>query len=93
MKMLAVEIVLEYSSEPFARCVMEALTPDNRLDKGQMRISTRVRKRTLHIIISRCSRVETMQSTLQDVFRCVKAAEESMALAKRDLRAMRQDKR
>ena len=80
--MLAVEIVLDYSSKLFARCVRDALAPDNRLSKGQMRISTRLRGRSLHIIISRCSRVETMQLTLQDVFRCVKAAEESITLTK-----------
>ena len=82
--MLTVEIVLNYPSIRFARCVMDALRPDNRLSKGkgQMRISTHVRGRTLHITISRCARVESMQSTLQDMFRCVKAAEESMASAK-----------
>ena len=79
--MLAAKIVLEYSSASFARSVMAALSPDNRLSKGQMRITADVRGKKLHVAVTRCSTLETMQSTLEDIFRCVKAAQESMSLA------------
>jgi tRNA threonylcarbamoyladenosine modification (KEOPS) complex Pcc1 subunit len=88
MLMLAAKIVLEYSSGSVARGVMIALNPDNQLSKAQMRVETDVEGKRLRIRISRCPSLETMRSTLEDVFRCAKAAEGSMSLAER-----RKDKR
>ena len=80
--MLTAKIVLDYPSVSFARCVMSALQPDNLLTNAQMQITACVKAKMLHVTISECPTVETMQSTLEDVFRCVKAAQESMSLAK-----------
>jgi hypothetical protein len=60
---------------------MIALNPDNQFSKGQMQVKTGVKGKRLHITISRCPSLETMRSTLEDIFRCAKAAQESMSLA------------
>jgi tRNA threonylcarbamoyladenosine modification (KEOPS) complex Pcc1 subunit len=82
--MMTAEILLEYPSTKFAKSVLDALYPDNREEKDQSnRISTHLRGRTLHVTILNCPRVETMQASLQDIFRCVKAAEQSISLVER----------
>jgi tRNA threonylcarbamoyladenosine modification (KEOPS) complex Pcc1 subunit len=87
MPMITAEILLEYPSTKFARSVLDALYPDNREGKDQSnRISTRLRGRTLHVTIFNCPRIETMQASLQDILRCVKAAEQSISLAERSRR-------
>jgi tRNA threonylcarbamoyladenosine modification (KEOPS) complex Pcc1 subunit len=93
--MLAAKIVLEYSSASFARNVMIALNPDNQLSKAQMRVKTGVKGKKLHITINRCPSLETMRSTLEDVFRCAKAAQESMYLAEgtKERKEIKKDKR
>ena len=93
--MLTAKIALEYSSASFAKSVMIALNPDNQFSKGQMRVITGVSGRKLIIAISRCPTLETMRSTLEDIFRCAKAAQESMSLAegKKDHGKVTKDKR
>lgn len=95
MIMLAAKIVLEYPSASFARSVMVALSPDNQLGKVPMRVKTDVKGKRLHVTIRQCPSLETMRSTLEDVFRCVKAAQESMSLAEgtKVHREIRKDKR
>jgi tRNA threonylcarbamoyladenosine modification (KEOPS) complex Pcc1 subunit len=80
--MLTARIVLEYPSVSFARCVMRALEPDNFLNSARMQITVRVKGKKLYLTICQCPTVETMQATLEDVFRCVTVAKESMSLAK-----------
>jgi len=60
---------------------MTALNPDNQFSKAGLRVITDVRGKTLRITISRCPTIETMRSTTEDIFRCTKAAQESMSLA------------
>ena len=93
--MSTAKIVLEYSSASFAKSVMIALNPDNQFSKGQMRVITDVKGKKLRITISRCPTLETMRSTLEDIFRCAKAAQESMSIAegKKDHRKITKDKR
>ena len=79
--MLALELELDFVSVSFARSLMQALEPDNQGPKCKTRITSRVQGRTLHIRVHDCPRVETMESTLQDIFRCVKAAEEALPVA------------
>jgi len=95
MIMLTAKIVLEYSSASVANSIMDALSPDNRFSKGQMQVITDVNRKKLNITISRCPTLETMQSTLEDIFRCAKAAQESMTLAerKKEHRKITKDKR
>jgi len=74
---------------------MIALNPDNQFSKGQMQVKTDVEGKRLHITISRCPSLETMRSTLEDIFRCAKAAQESMSLAEgtKDHKEIKKDKR
>jgi len=74
---------------------MIALDPDNQFSKDQMRVKTEVEGRKLYILVSRCPSLETMRSTLEDVFRCAKAAQESMDLAEKakDRKRIKKDKR
>jgi len=74
---------------------MIGLNPDNQLSRTDVRILTYVRGKKLRITISRCSTIETMRSTIEDIFRCAKAARESMLFAerKRDHKRIMKDKR
>lgn len=73
------EIVIRYSSNRVARSVKDALTPDDKLGTQRMKISTSVGGRTLKVHLERCERIETLQATLQDIFRCIHASESSLA--------------
>lgn len=75
---LEAEITINYSRPRFAESVMHALVPDNRMKTGEMRITATVHGRTLKITIKGCRRIETLQATIQDIFRCVRAAESSI---------------
>jgi hypothetical protein len=74
-----VDIKLRYSSPRFANSVMSALTPDNLVNGTKLRISTRTHGRELEVAVTNCERIETLQATVQDIFRCVRAAESSLA--------------
>ena len=74
---------------------MIALNPDNQFSKAQMRVKTDVEGKRLHITISQCPSLETMRQTLEDIFRCAKAAQESMSLAEgtKGRKEIKKDKR
>ncbi len=72
------EIILQYPSTRFARSVEEALSPDNKPGVLQMQISATATGKTLRVLVKNCDRIETLQATLQDIFRCVRAAETSL---------------
>jgi tRNA threonylcarbamoyladenosine modification (KEOPS) complex Pcc1 subunit len=78
---LEAEISLEYPTPAFAKSIMKAIEPDNKLTKPEMRISANARGKRLNIRIDGCKRFETLEATVQDVFRCIRAAEESLAKA------------
>lgn len=80
MRALEAEISLLYSSSLVAKSVMNALSPDNKLTDSGMKVSAHVRGRTLKVRIMDCKRIETLQATVQDIFRCIRAAESSLSL-------------
>lgn len=72
------ELSLEYPTPEFAGSIMKAISPDNKLTGIEMKISAEVHGRRLRITITGCTRIETLEATVQDVFRCIRAAEESL---------------
>jgi tRNA threonylcarbamoyladenosine modification (KEOPS) complex Pcc1 subunit len=78
MLMYKAEIRIRYSSSSIARSIKDALSPDDRATTGTVRVLTTVRGRTLFVLIADTDRVETLQATIQDIFRCVHAAETSL---------------
>jgi tRNA threonylcarbamoyladenosine modification (KEOPS) complex Pcc1 subunit len=79
--MMTAEMSLDYLSLLLARTVKDALGPDNRMvDSQGMQITANLRGRTLKIAIIRCPRIETLQATLHDIFRCIRAAEETISI-------------
>ena len=75
------ELSLEYPTPEFAESMKKALEPDNKVTTREMRIFARVRGKGLSVHIDGCRRIETLEATVQDVFRCIRAAEESLAKA------------
>ena len=75
------ELSLEYPTPEFAESIMKALEPDNKLNTREMRIFASVRGKRLNIRVDGCKRIETLEATVQDVFRCIRAAEEALAKA------------
>jgi len=73
------EITLEYRSALFAESVKNAMNPDNKVAGEGMVITARRRGRIVDISIKGCDRVETLQAMLQDIFRCLRAAESSLS--------------
>ncbi|HMK84095.1 MAG TPA: KEOPS complex subunit Pcc1 [Candidatus Bathyarchaeia archaeon] len=79
--MMTAKLSLDYTSLSLAQTVKDALGPDNPIAERQgMRITVHLRGRSLKIAIYRCPRVETLQATLHDIFRCVRAAEETISI-------------
>jgi tRNA threonylcarbamoyladenosine modification (KEOPS) complex Pcc1 subunit len=73
------EFSIEYASPKIAKSIMQALSPDNiTKDKG-MQIKASVERNRLNVLIKGCDRVETLEATVQDVFRCMRAAETSLS--------------
>jgi len=62
-----------------AQSVMQALAPDNKLAGYGMQIRATVKGRRLKVVIKGCERVETLEATVQDIFRCIRAAESSLS--------------
>jgi hypothetical protein len=62
-----------------AQSVMQALAPDNKLAGSGMQIRATVKGRRLNVVIKGCERVETLEATVQDIFRCIRAAESSLS--------------
>lgn len=75
-------ITIDYSSPRFAKSVRDALTPDNAMKMNRMKITATTRGRQLRVAVRNCERVETLQVTVQDIFRCIRAAETSIEKAK-----------
>ena len=77
--MYQAEIRIRYSSSSLAESVKIALSPDDKTAGGEVKVSSDVRGRTLRVRVIGASRFETLQATLQDIFRCIHAAETSLA--------------
>jgi tRNA threonylcarbamoyladenosine modification (KEOPS) complex Pcc1 subunit len=78
------ELSLEYPTPEFAKSIMKAIEPDNKLADRALRIEAKVRGRILIVNIEGCKRIETLEATVQDIFRCIRAAENSLAKATSD---------
>lgn len=76
--MYQAEIRIRYSSRSLAKSVNSALLPDNKAAGGTVKISSATRGRTLTVRVKDADRFETLQATLQDIFRCLHAAEASL---------------
>jgi tRNA threonylcarbamoyladenosine modification (KEOPS) complex Pcc1 subunit len=76
--MYRTEITIRYASPCFARSVRDALSPDDSSSGEVVKVVTSVRGKILHVRIVGAHRVETLQATVQDVFRCIHAAETSL---------------
>jgi hypothetical protein len=66
---------IRYASPSFARAVKNALSPDDKIPNSQMIVSTKTHGQTLTVQVKRCEKIETMQLTVQDIFRCIQATE------------------
>jgi hypothetical protein len=77
--MFEAEISIRYPSHAFANSVMKALSPDNITSGGEMRILSSASGAVLRVRVEGCERIESLQATIQDVFRCLHAAESSLA--------------
>jgi tRNA threonylcarbamoyladenosine modification (KEOPS) complex Pcc1 subunit len=77
--MYQAEIRIRYSSSSIAESVRNALSPDDKAGDGAVKVSSNVRGRTLRVRVTNADRFETLQATLQDMFRCIHAAETSLA--------------
>jgi len=76
--MYGTEIRICYSSSSFAKSVRDALSPDDRATSGTVHVASTVKGPTLCVRVSGADRVETLQATVQDIFRCIHAAETSL---------------
>jgi len=76
--MYQAEIRIRYSSKPFAESVKNALSPDDKAEWGKTKVSSSVRGKTLTVRVGGADRFETLHATLQDIFRCIHAAEASL---------------
>lgn len=72
-------VKIRYSSSALAEGVRDALSPDDKETGGKVRVSSNVKGRTLSVRVTGVDRFETLQVTLQDIFRCIHAAETSLA--------------
>ena len=69
--MFEAEISIRYPSHAFAKSVMEALAPDNSTSGGEMRITSSAKGAVLRVQVKGSERIESLQATIQDVFRCL----------------------
>jgi len=76
--MYEAEITIRYPTSAFARSVRDALHPDDKVAGGSTKIASKARGRTLSVRIENAERVESMQATVEDIFRCIHAAETSL---------------
>jgi hypothetical protein len=75
---LEAEISLQYPSALFAKSVMSGISPENKLARRRMQVYANVNGKTLNVLVKHCERIETLQATVQDIFRCIRAAESSL---------------
>ena len=73
------EIAIRYRSRRLAKSIMKALAPDNRMKTGAIKITATAHGKILRVVVRNCGRIETLQATVQDIFRCIQAAESSLA--------------
>jgi tRNA threonylcarbamoyladenosine modification (KEOPS) complex Pcc1 subunit len=76
--MYQTKIRIRYPSASFARSVKSSLAPDDRMGNGRVIVSSTIRGKILCVHVKGVDRVETLQATLQDIFRCIHAAETSL---------------
>jgi transcription factor Pcc1 len=76
--MYEAEIRIRYESSSFARAVRNALSPDDKVPNSQMIVSTNANGQILSVQVKGCEKIETMQLTVQDIFRCIQATETSL---------------
>ena len=76
--MYKTEIRIHYTSSSFARSVRNALSADDEVTGGTVRVSSTARGRVLRVRVEGAYRIETLQAMLQDIFRCIHAAETSL---------------
>jgi len=76
--MYEAEIKVRYLTKALAMSVKNALSPDDKASSGKMFVSTNARGRILTVHVNGCERIETLQSTIQDIFRCLHASESSL---------------
>jgi hypothetical protein len=72
------EIRIQYPSPSFARAVKKALSPDDDIPNSKLILSTSANGPMLSVQVKGCQKIETMQLTLQDIFRCIQATETSL---------------
>jgi tRNA threonylcarbamoyladenosine modification (KEOPS) complex Pcc1 subunit len=76
--MYKAEIRIRYPSPSFAKSVRDALSPDDKMGGGTVRVSSNARGQILRVRVGGANRIETLQATVQDIFRCINAAETSL---------------
>jgi hypothetical protein len=76
--MYKAEIRIRYSSSSFAKSVKNALSADDEATGGTVNVSSDARGRILRVRVVGADRIETLQATVQDIFRCIHAAETSL---------------
>ena len=76
--MLEARISLQYRSARVAESITKALSPDNTLRDRRMHVFTIVKGPELCVYVRNCEKIETLEVTLQDLFRCIRAAESSL---------------
>jgi len=76
--MYEAEIRIHYKTSSFARAVSNALSPDDKVPNSQMVVSTNAHGQILSVQVKGCEKIETMQLTVQDIFRCIQATEASL---------------
>jgi len=82
--MYETEIRIRYASPSFAKAVKNALSPDDKVPNSQMIVSTSTHGQILTVQVKGCEKIETLQLTVQDIFRCIQATETSLKkIAKR----------
>jgi len=76
--MYETEIRIQYASATFAKSVKKALSPDDNIPNSKLIVSTSANGPVLSVRVKGCQKIETMQQTLQDIFRCIQATENSL---------------
>jgi len=76
--MYQAEIRIRYPSTSFAESVKGALSPDDKAASGSVEVSSTVSGKILTVQVMGANRFETLHATLQDIFRCIHAAEASL---------------
>lgn len=76
--MYKAEIKIRYASDELARSIRDSLEPDNDSKSGHARVSSHAEGRVLRVRVVGVERVETLQATVEDIFRCIHAAEASL---------------